>query len=278
MTRFIWYSFKLISILLLLELPFNILIPRVGDAKDTSSCNNLISSSLPDPDGSLNEIINNINYFNTSLLKANNSNLVFSKIKHNRVYILAKTILPKEIVWVPGVIWRQQFITVKNKKGYNIFPVNLLEIDNKSSKVVLRPITSNLNGQIGTSSLEEIAKKWRVVAAINGGFFNRNNRLPLGAIRHNNDWLSSPILGRGAVGWNENGKFFIDHLSLKEFLILNNGERISIQSLNSGYIQAGISRYTKEWGERYETISNNEIACTASHIKAIKMAYENNET
>ena len=242
MTRFIWYSFKLISILLLLELPFNILIPRVGDAKDTSSYNNLISSSLPDPDGSLNEIINNINYFNTSLLKANNSNLVFSKIKHNRVYILAKTILPKEIVWVPGVIWRQQFITVKNKKGYNIFPVNLLEIDNKSSKVILRPITSNLNGQIGTSSLEEIAKKWRVVAAINGGFFNRNNRLPLGAIRHNNDWLSSPILGRGAVGWNENGKFFIDHLSLKEFLILNNGERISIQSLNSGYIQAGISR------------------------------------
>ena len=61
MTRFIWYSFKIISILLLLELPFNILIPRVGDAKDTSSCNNLISSSLPDPDGSLNEIINNIN-------------------------------------------------------------------------------------------------------------------------------------------------------------------------------------------------------------------------
>ena len=52
MTRFIWYSFKLISILLLLELPFNILIPRVGDAKDTSSYNNLISSSLPDPDGS----------------------------------------------------------------------------------------------------------------------------------------------------------------------------------------------------------------------------------
>ena len=270
MTRFIWYSFKLISILLLLELPFNILIPRVGDAKDTSSCNNLISSSLPDPDGSLNEIINNINYFNTSLLKANNSNLVFSKIKHNRVYILAKTILPKEIVWVPGVIWRQQFITVKNKKGYNIFPVNLLEIDNKSSKVVLRPITSNLNGQIGTSSLEEIAKKWRVVAAINGGFFNRNNRLPLGAIRHNNDWLSSPILGRGAVGWNENGKFFIDHLSLKEFLILNNGERISIQSLNSGYIQAGISRYTKEWGERYETISNNEIIISIKNNKVVK--------
>ena len=88
----------------------------------------------------------------------------------------------------------------------------------------------------------------------------------MGAIRHNNDWLSSPILGRGAVGWNENGKFFIDHLSLKEFLIFNNGERISIQSLNSGYIQAGISRYTKEWGERYETISNRNYTTNIYRI------------
>ncbi|BDA39268.1 hypothetical protein CPARK_000010700 [cyanobacterium endosymbiont of Braarudosphaera bigelowii] len=284
-TKFMWYLLKLISILLLLELPLNTLVHRVGNAKNISSYNNFFSfSSFEDI---TNKRIHNINYsFHNSLLLSNENkelsefkinllhtnifnNFTFSKIKHDSVYTLTKTILPKEIIWVPGVIWRQQFITVQNKKGYSIFPVNLLEINNKSLKVILKPITSNFNGQVGTSSLEKIAKEWQVIAAINGGFFNRNNKLPLGAIRQNNNWLSSPILERGAVGWNENGQFFIDNLSLEETLIMSNGKQITIQCLNSGYIQAGISRYTSEWGKDYMSFSNNEIIVSVQNDKVI---------
>ncbi len=283
MTRSIWYSLKLISIILLLELPFSILTYRVGNAKNISSNNN--SLLFPKVRNRANKIINNTNYLldkhlffsneDIELLKFNinpfhTNTFTFSRINPYKDYNFTKTILPKEIVWVPGVVWRQQFITVKSRKGYNIFPVNLLEIDNKSSKVILKPITSNFNSQIGTSSLEKIAKKWQVVAAINGGYFNRNNKLPLGAIRQDNNWLSSPILERGAIGWNENGKFFIDNLSLQETLIVDNGEEITIQGLNSGYIQAGISRYTPQWGEKYTTISNNEIIISIKNDRVIE--------
>jgi hypothetical protein len=46
----------------------------------------------------------------------------------------------------------------------------------------------------GIAPLITIAQKSQVAAAINAGFFNRNNQLPLGAIRRENRWLSGPFL------------------------------------------------------------------------------------
>ena len=62
---------------------------------------------------------------------------------------------------------------------------------------------------VGTNHLIKSAPLAPVAAAINGGYFNRNNRMPLGAIKRDGKWLSSPILNRGAIGWNDRGLLYL---------------------------------------------------------------------
>jgi exopolysaccharide biosynthesis protein len=162
--------------------------------------------------------------------------------------------IPKQIAWTKDITWRQQLVKLQR----DIFPVNWLEIDTRSSKIALRPITTYSDRQEGTVPLVTMAKEWKASAAINGGFFNRNNKLPLGAIRSQTRWLSSPILGRGAIAWNDQGKIKIGRLSLQETLVTSKGQRIPVLFLNSGYVQAGIARYTSEWGPKYIPMSDKE--------------------
>ncbi|MGB5770674.1 MAG: phosphodiester glycosidase family protein [Crocosphaera sp.] len=196
---------------------------------------------------------------------------VFSLSNPNRIVIDVRSdsIVPKEIVWTPGIIWRQQLVTIKSGAKQDIFPVNWLEIEQRSPKISLKPITSNLKGQTGTATLVTTAKKMQASAAINGGFFNRNNQLPLGAIRQGNNWLSSPILGRGAIGWNEGGQVRINRLALQENLITATGKKMPILFLNSGYVQGGMSRYTPEWGATYTTLSDNETIIVVENNQVI---------
>lgn len=56
---------------------------------------------------------------------------VFSLSNPNRIVIDVRSdaIVPKEIVWMPGIIWRQQFVKIRQGVKETIFPVNWLEID-----------------------------------------------------------------------------------------------------------------------------------------------------
>lgn len=196
---------------------------------------------------------------------------VFSLSNPNRIVIdvRADGMVPKEIVWTPGIIWRQQLVTINNGRKKTTFPVNWLEIDQRSPRISLKPITTNFNGQKGTAPLVTTAQKWRAAAAINGGFFNRNNQLPLGAIRQDNNWLSSPILGRGAIGWDDKGQVYLNRLALRETITTATGNNIPIAFLNSGYIKAGVSRYTSEWGQSYTPLSDNEIIIVVENNQVI---------
>ncbi len=160
----------------------------------------------------------------------------------------------RNILWAPGVRWRQQLIEVADSR----FPVVWLELNHRNaSTTLLKPITAN-PGLPGIAELSQIASRLGANAAINGGFFNRNNQLPLGAIREDGRWLSSPILNRGAIAWNDAGSAIIGRLSLEETLTTAQGETLPILFLNSGYVKAGISRYTPEWGDTYTTLIDNE--------------------
>lgn len=171
----------------------------------------------------------------------------------------------REIQWTPGFVWRQQLITAVG----DLFPVTLLEIDLKSSNISLKPITSNPNTLEGTAPIANTARLTQASAAINGGFFNRNNKLPLGAIRTNNRWVSGPILNRGAIAWNDQGQVKMGRLRLQETLITNNGNPIPIVLFNSGYVQAGMARYTRDWGASYTPLSDNEIIITVQNNRII---------
>jgi len=161
----------------------------------------------------------------------------------------------RDILWAPGLRYRQQFVGVDAAR----FPVVWLEINLHASGLMLKPIWSDPITLVGTAPLIQTAQRYAVAAAINGGFFNRHEQLPLGAIRRDGHWLSSPILNRGAIAWNELGQIKIARLSLQETLTTSLGERLPILTLNSGYVQAGIARYTSDWGPTYIPLNDNEI-------------------
>lgn len=185
--------------------------------------------------------------------------------KPNRLVVDVRpdALVERSIDWAPGLLWRQQLVSLGNDR----FPVVWLEIDPRTSKAQIRPVATNQEKQEGTAPLIKTARKYLASAAINGGFFNRKNRLPLGAIRKDGQWLSGPILNRGAIAWDDAGKFYMNRLSLQENLIIPGNQNLPISHLNSGYVQQGIARYTDQWGENYTPLTDNEIIVAVQNNK-----------
>ncbi|MEG3842986.1 phosphodiester glycosidase family protein [Microcoleus sp. herbarium14] len=187
---------------------------------------------------------------------------VFSLGNPNRLVIDIRpdSLVEKDIVWARGVRWRQQYQNI----GTARFPVFSLEVNPRQAGVKIRPVLSNPPTDKGTAPLLQTAELSGTAAAINAGFFNRINRLALGAIRRDNKWLSGPILNRGAIGWNDRGEFVINRLTLQETLITPTNQRLPISQLNSAYVEAGIGRYNPDWGTTYTPFSDNEIVVTVA--------------
>jgi Phosphodiester glycosidase len=162
----------------------------------------------------------------------------------------------QNILWAPGLRWRRQTVTL----GNNRFPVVWLEVNLRQSRVAVKPILPNLKALVGTAPLAQTAQLNQVTAAINGGFFNRNNQLALGAVLQDNRWFSGPILNRGAIAWDSDGKMQFDRLTLEEAIVTNSGQRLPITHLNSAYILPGIARYTPTWGQSYTVLGDGEVA------------------
>jgi hypothetical protein len=163
--------------------------------------------------------------------------------------------IERTVLWAPGLRLRQQTLAL----GSNRIPVTWLEVDPRQPGLSLKPILPNPSSMMGIAPLAQIAQRSQSTAAINGGFFNRIRQLPLGAIRLDGRWLSGPILNRGAIAWDGLGNFAFSRLALAETLITPTGQRLPITHLNSGYLQAGIARYTADWGTTYTPLSDNEI-------------------
>lgn len=161
----------------------------------------------------------------------------------------------KDVLWANGLLWRQKNLTVRSGQ----FPIVWFEVNPRQPGLSIRPILPNSTTLVGTLPLFQTAQQSLATAAINGGYFNRINQLPLGAIKLNNRFASGAILGRGVVGWDEVGNWKFDRLTLRETLILSSGQRFPLTTLNSAFVQAGIARYTSDWGSTYATLTENEI-------------------
>jgi hypothetical protein len=179
--------------------------------------------------------------------------------------IQPEAMVTKSITWAQGLQWRQQFVNL----GTDRFPVVWLDINPRTVGLSIKPIITNPQTLTGTAPLLQTAQNYLAVAAINGGYFNRNNKLPLGAIRQDNQWISGPILNRGAIAWNNNGQFYFDRLTLTETLITSNNQRLPISLLNTGYVQRGIARYTPAWGNTYTPLSDNETIVVVENNQVI---------
>ncbi|MFZ9972790.1 MAG: phosphodiester glycosidase family protein [Vulcanococcus sp.] len=136
--------------------------------------------------------------------------------------------------------------------------INSVRLDPRQVPLELRPLNRS-DGMQGLSSLSQLARQEQALIAINGGYFNRVNRLPLGAMREQGRWLSGPILNRGVAGWKAGELPRFDRLMLVETVEDSNRQRWSITTVNSGYVQTGLARYTADWGSRYQPITGSEM-------------------
>ena len=135
--------------------------------------------------------------------------------------------------------------------------INAVRIDPRTASLQLRPL-ARPGGMEGLSSLVQLANQQQAWVAINGGYFNRVRRLPLGALKDNGRWLSGPILNRGVAAWGERSLPQFGRLQLSEWIVGPSGQRLPIVVVNSGYVQRGISRYTADWGASYKALSGSE--------------------
>lgn len=164
----------------------------------------------------------------------------------------------RSILWAPGILRQERTIAL----GSQQYPVTWLALKPNTPGLKLQPIWGNRNALVGIHPLLTMAQGSQVAAAINAGYFNRENKTPLGAIRQNGQWVSSPILNRGVVAWNQQGQFQMGRLNLQQTLRASGGQRLSIASLDSGYPQKGIARYTPTWGPAYTPILKTEKIIT----------------
>jgi hypothetical protein len=148
---------------------------------------------------------------------------------------------------------------VVRQVGNRRIRINAVRVDPRTTRLVLRPL-SRPEGMQGLSSLTGIARRYDALVAINGGFFNRVRRLPLGALKDQGRWLSGPILNRGVVAWEPRGLPRFGRLQLEEWLTDERGVRWPVRFVNSGFVQRGLSRYTADWGPLYRALSGTESA------------------
>ncbi len=172
---------------------------------------------------------------------------------------------PREILWADGVQFQQRYVELNSQR----FPVYSLSLDANQANFALLPLWAFPNQAPGIKPPADLASQWQTAALINGGFFNRNNQLPLGAVRYNNRWISGPILGRGAIGWDNQGNVLMDRLTLSATVTASN-QTYTVDTLNSGYVKAGIARYTENWGSQYTTLIDNEVIVTVQNNQVVQ--------
>ena len=135
--------------------------------------------------------------------------------------------------------------------------INAIRVDPLNASLQLRPL-ARPGAMEGLSSLVQLANQQQAWVAINGGYFNRVRRLPLGALKQDGRWLSGPILNRGVAAWDERTMPRFGRLQLSEWVVGPGALRLPVAVVNSGYVQRGISRYTADWGPNYRALSGSE--------------------
>jgi len=168
--------------------------------------------------------------------------------------VRADTPQPRTIVWAPGITWRQEWVTLPTGR----FTVTSLDLDLQTAPLALQILRTNPAGAQGLAPMTTLARGANASAGINAGFFNRQTQLPLGALKQSGQWLSGPILNRGAVAWDDQGGAQFGRLTLQETVTTTGGQRVNLTALNSGYVQKGAARYTPDWGAVYIPLTDNE--------------------
>jgi hypothetical protein len=83
--------------------------------------------------------------------------------------------------------------------------VHILEIDPHFFHII-----SVTAGPGKTNTVQELAEKYGAFAGVNGGFFKQEGEFaefPMGALKIEGDWITTPYKLRGAIGWTNDGSY-----------------------------------------------------------------------
>ncbi len=153
------------------------------------------------------------------------------------------------------VFWSQDLRSFGGRR----LRLNSVRMDPLASSLELRSLSRGA-GMEGLTTLPLLARRYDALVAINGGYFNRVRRLPLGALRDQGQWLSGPILNRGVVAWEAGTLPRFGRLDLQEWISDESGRQWPVAFINSGFVKRGLARYTAAWGPRYRALSGAEQA------------------
>lgn len=117
----------------------------------------------------------------------------------------------------PGISYQKQQITDNTV-------LHILTLDPKYVKIIAARAQQV---GVGFYTVNDIAKHFSALAAINGGFFRHidssaGTLLPAGVLKINNSWHGIAYKSRGAIGWDENSnKVLMDILQTETKLNIN---------------------------------------------------------
>ena len=151
-----------------------------------------------------------------------------------------------------GLVMEQRTL----KLGARRYRISFVRFNPEAGQMALVPLSRR--NMVGLGSLLGLARSQGALAALNGGFFNRIQALPLGGLRDGGDWLSGPILDRGAIAWDRGELPQFSRIRLREWLSNGRGQNTEISALNSGWVKKGLAQYNSLWGPRYKAITGTE--------------------
>jgi Phosphodiester glycosidase len=163
-------------------------------------------------------------------------------------------------VWAKGLVYRKLIAQTPVPQR-----IHILEVD---KTYPLLPMTT----QGRASALSQMGQNAQAAAGINGGYFNLKIGQPVGAIKREGQWLSSPILERGAVAWGNGGTWRFGRVGFTGTSQWTDGAgaktTVPLVGFNTAYVEPGVVAYTALWGAVYQTRTQGEIVIPVVEGKA----------
>ncbi|WP_164929233.1 phosphodiester glycosidase family protein [Gloeobacter violaceus] len=165
--------------------------------------------------------------------------------------------------WGVGLVYREVRLVWEGLSQQ----LHLLEFDPARVRLgLLRP--PSLGALAPLSALGNSQGAW---GAVNGGFFNRNTREALGALRSDGQWWTGAVAGlppRGAASWQD-GRLDFDRLNWSA-AIRTGDQTLPVGALNGTAAGAGLSVFTPEWGSLYLARAGETVAIArADRIESV---------
>ncbi len=132
--------------------------------------------------------------------------------------------------------------------------VHMLEIDPTQLNII--PAHA-FDTALGRETVASIAKRYKAIAAINGGFFRSGETidgLPAGILKIRNQWYGIAYRTRGAIGWsNRIHTVLVDRVQTKTSLYLNH-QKFPVHTVNQPSLTNKTILYTDTYGKEAGSI------------------------